>query len=80
MELNPDAKQRSFTAKDFEMLNTHYKHKAEAIHIVGEYAKMMLVDEKAAQQLLDDYFVMDIADFRLKLCKALSRWIPYPMN
>lgn len=73
MELNPEAKQRNFTAKDFEMLNTHYKHKAEAIHIVGEYAKMMLIDEKAAQQLLDDYFVMDIADFRLKYMQGIEQ-------
>ena len=66
MELEPEAKRRNFTAKDFEMLDAHYKHKAEAIHIVGEYARMMLTDERMAQQLLDDYFVMDIADFRLK--------------
>ena len=73
MELNPDAKQRSFTAKDFEMLDAHYKHKAEAIHIVGEYAKMMLVDERMAQQLLEDYFVMDIADFRLKYMRGVAQ-------
>jgi ATP-dependent DNA helicase RecQ len=73
MELNPDAKQRSFTLKDFEMLDAHYKHKAEAIHIVGEYAKMMLVDERMAQQLLEDYFVMDIADFRLKYMQGVAQ-------
>jgi ATP-dependent DNA helicase RecQ len=73
MELNPEAKQRSFTPKDFEMLNAHYKHKAEAIHIVGEYAKMMLTNEQMAQQLLDDYFVMDIADFRLKYMQGVAQ-------
>lgn len=73
MELNPEAKQRNFTPKDFEMLNAHYQHKAEAIHIVGEYAKMMLVDERMAQQLLEDYFVMDIADFRLKYMQGVAQ-------
>ena len=73
MELNPEAKQRNFTPKDFEMLDAHYKHKAEAIHIVGEYAKMMLADERMAQQLLDDYFVMDIADFRLKYMQGVAQ-------
>ncbi|MDY6391116.1 MAG: RecQ family ATP-dependent DNA helicase [Fibrobacter sp.] len=72
MELNPEARQRNFTAKEFEMLNAHYQHKAESIHIVGEYARMMLEDEKAAQQLLDDYFVMDIADFRLKYMRGIA--------
>ena len=70
MDLNPEAKQRNFTAKDFEMLDAHYKHKAEAIHIVGEYAKTMLLNEQMAQQLLEDYFVMDIADFRLKYMRG----------
>ena len=73
LELNPEAKQRIFTTKDFEMLDTHYKHKAEAIHIVGEYAKTMLINEQAAQQLLDDYFVMDIGDFRLKYMQGIKQ-------
>ena len=73
LELNPESKQRNFTPKDFEMLDAHYKHKAEAIHIVGEYAKMMLTDEQMAQQLLDDYFVMDIADFRLKYMQGVAQ-------
>jgi ATP-dependent DNA helicase, RecQ family len=73
MELNPDMKQRNFTPKDFEMLDAHYKHKAEAIHIVGEYAKMMLQNERMAQELLEDYFVMDIEDFRLKYMQGVEQ-------
>ena len=66
ISIQPDAKRRSFTARDFEMLAEHYRHKAEAIHIVGEYARTMLTDERTAQQMLDDYFKKDIGDFRLK--------------
>lgn len=72
MELNPEAKQRIFTPNDFEMLDAHYKHKSEAIHIVGEYAKTMLIDERMAQQLLEDYFLMDIEDFRFKYMQGVA--------
>ena len=73
LELESGAKQRNFTPADFKSLENHYKHKAEAIHIVGEYAKMMLVDERMAQQLLEDYFVMDISDFRLKYMQGVEQ-------
>ena len=63
--VDPNAKRR-FTEGDFGLLAEHYRHKAESIHIVGEYARTMLADARAAQRMLDDYFDMDISDFRLK--------------
>ncbi len=66
MDINSDARSRKFTDKEFRMLDDHYRHKAEAIHIVGEYARLMIENETAAQQLLDDYFAMDLDGFRMK--------------
>lgn len=66
MDINSDAKSRRFTEKEFKMLDAHYRHKAEAIHIVGEYARLMTENETAAQQLLEDYFAMDLDGFRMK--------------
>ena len=64
--LKAGAKGRKFSDHDFKALDEHYKHKAEAIHIVGEYASRMIENERSAQELLDDYFVLDVEDFRLK--------------
>ena len=66
MDVNPEARSRKFTDKEFQLLDAHYRHKAEAIHIVGEYARLMMENESVAQQLLDDYFTMDLDSFRLK--------------
>lgn len=66
MEIEPQARSRKFTEKDFQILKTHYDHKAESIHIVGEYARLMMQNQTAAQELLDDYFSMDLESFRMK--------------
>ncbi len=66
MDVNPEARSRKFTDKEFQLLDAHYRHKAEAIHIVGEYARLMMENESVAQQLLDDYFIMDLDSFRMK--------------
>lgn len=66
MDIDPKAKSRRFTDNDFQMLKNHYEHKAEAIHIVGEYARLMMQNQTAAQELLDDYFSMDLDSFRIK--------------
>ncbi len=72
LELSRDARQRIFTSKDFEKLENHYRNKAESIHIVGEYARLMLSDPKKAQELLDDYFVLNPEDFRLRYMQGNS--------
>jgi len=58
MEINRlvrDNKKR-YTKKDYEQLDEYYKQKIEQIHIVGEYANMMVKDYGAALRFVSDYF------------------------
>lgn len=48
---------------DYRMLNEFYKLKIQQIHIVGEYANLMVQDYNAALQFVQDYFVMDYRKF-----------------
>ena len=45
------------------MLNEFYKQKIQQIHIVGEYANLMVRDYDAALQYVKDYFQMDYHRF-----------------
>ena len=65
IEVDGDALSRMFRTEDFALLRTHYEHKAEAIHIVGEYARLMQENPAQAQILLDDYFTKDTESFRM---------------
>lgn len=51
---------------DYKMLNEFYKQKIQQIHIVGEYANLMVHDYKAALQYVQDYFQMDYKQFVAK--------------
>ncbi len=44
---------------DYRMLNEFYKQKIQQIHIVGEYANLMVEDYNAALRYVHDYFNMD---------------------
>jgi len=48
---------------DYRMLNEFYKQKIQQIHIVGEYANLMVRDYNAALQFVKDYFQMDYQRF-----------------
>ncbi len=48
---------------DYRLLNEFYKQKIRQIHIVGEYANLMVRDHKAALQFVQDYFNMDFKEF-----------------
>ena len=48
---------------DYRMLNEFYKQKIQQIHIVGEYANLMVRDYNAALQFVKDYFQMDYQQF-----------------
>ncbi|BBG65330.1 ATP-dependent DNA helicase RecQ [Hydrogenimonas sp.] len=59
-----------------QRLGTHYQIKTEAIHIMGEYANLLLNDPKKAGNFLQDYFTLRYDAFkrRYKLFKeTLSR-------
>ena len=48
---------------DYKQLNDFYCQKIQQIHIVGEYANMMVRDYNAALQFVNDYFQLDYKKF-----------------
>lgn len=55
---------------DYRMLNEFYKLKIQQVHIVGEYANLMVRDYNAALQYVQDYFQMDYRKFVTKYFKG----------
>ena len=55
---------------DYRMLNEFYKQKIQQVHIVGEYANLMVRDYNAALQYVQDYFQMDYKRFVSKYFKG----------
>ena len=60
--LEQDNKKR-YKTEDYKKLKQYYEHKVQQIHIVGEYARKMLSDYKAALQFVNDYFQMNYTSF-----------------
>ena len=52
-----------YKQEDYKALNEYYKQKIQQIHIVGEYANLMVQDYSAALQFVQDYFQMDFKKF-----------------
>lgn len=61
--------QIQYKKADYKHLEQHYKHKNQQIHIVGEYAKLMIKDNQLAQKFLNDYFTVSFDDFVSKYYK-----------
>lgn len=59
-----------YKQEDYRMLNEFYKQKIQQIHIVGEYANLMVRDYNAALQYVQDYFQMDYRRFISKYFKG----------
>ena len=59
-----------YRVDDYQMLNDFYKQKIQQIHIVGEYANLMVKDYDAALQYVQDYFRMDYKQFISKYFKG----------
>lgn len=57
-----DAKFR-YKVDDYRMLDEFYKQKIQQVHIVGEYANLMVKDYNSALQYVQDYFQMDYKKF-----------------
>ncbi len=55
---------------DYRMLNEFYKQKIQQVHIVGEYANLMVKNYQAALQYVQDYFQMDYRKFVTKYFKG----------
>ena len=59
-----------YKVDDYRMLNEFYKQKIQQVHIVGEYANLMVRDYAAALQYVKDYFQMDYKKFIAKYFKG----------
>ena len=55
---------------DYRMLDEFYKQKIQQVHIVGEYANLMVRDYNAALEFVHDYFNMDYKKFISKYFKG----------
>lgn len=52
-----------YKASDYKTLNDYYKQKIQQIHIVGEYANLMVRDYNTALTFVHDYFQLDYKKF-----------------
>lgn len=59
-----------YKQEDYRMLNEFYRQKIQQVHIVGEYANLMVRDYDAALQYVRDYFQMDYKAFVQKYFKG----------
>ena len=59
-----------FKQEDYKMLNEFYKQKIQQVHIVGEYANLMVRDYDAALVFVQDYFHLDYKKFIAKYFKG----------
>ena len=59
-----------YKQEDYRMLSEFYKQKIQQIHIVGEYANLMVKDYNAALQYVQDYFQMNYREFVNKYFKG----------
>ena len=59
-----------YKQEDYRMLDEFYKQKIQQVHIVGEYANLMVSDYAAAQQYVQDYFQMEYKRFIGKYFKG----------
>lgn len=59
-----------YKLEDYRMLNEFYKQKIQQVHIVGEYANLMVRNYTAALQYVRDYFQMDYKNFVFKYFKG----------
>ena len=58
-----------YKREDYASLDEYYTQKIQQVHIVGEFANMMVKDYNAALQFVNDYFQMDFRKFISKYFK-----------
>ena len=59
-----------YKQEDYRQLREFYENKTQQIHIVGEYANMMVKDYASALTFVSDYFQMDYKLFLTKYFKG----------
>lgn len=71
LQLNRTVERRAHYGKEqYRMLDAFYRQRIRQIHIVGEYANLMVRDYNAALQFVSDYFQMDFRQFITKYFKG----------
>ncbi len=55
-----------YKVNDYKKLKEFYDNKVQQIHVVGEYAKKMIIDYKEALLFVDDYFQLEYDSFLRK--------------
>ena len=74
MQISRIADRRTRYGKEqYRLLDEFYKQRIRQIHIVGEYANLMVRDYNAALQFVNDYFTMDFRKFIGQYFKAERR-------
>lgn len=63
IENNP---RKRYTIEDYHALKTYYQQKMRQIHMIDEYSKLMMEDEKMASKFALDYFELDNDSFDKK--------------
>ena len=64
---------RRYGKEQYRLLDEFYRQRIQQIHIVGEYANMMVRNYDAAMQFVSDYFLMDYHAFIGKYFKGERR-------
>lgn len=67
--LEKDNKAR-YRLDHYRKLQCHYEQKKQMVHIVGEYAKLLLEDYKAALKFVNDYFTLEFNTFVRKYFRS----------
>ncbi len=67
LERNPAIR---YKADEYRKLEQYYNNKIQQVHIVGEYARKMMEDYKAALQFVNDYFHLNYSSFLNKYFKG----------
>jgi ATP-dependent DNA helicase RecQ len=74
MQIDRLADRRTRYSKDkYRLLDDFYKQRIRQIHIVGEYANLMVRDYNAALRFVNDYFTMDFDKFIKQYFKGERR-------
>lgn len=64
---------RRYNKEHYRLLDEFYQQRIQQIHIVGEFANMMVSDYEAAMQFVSDYFLTDYREFINKYFKGKRR-------
>lgn len=70
LERIEDNRKLQYKQEDYEKLKNFYEQKVEQIHIVGEYAKLMVNSYENALRFADDYFKLEYQQFLGKYFKG----------